>query len=330
MATIYTYGEVLAEIMRLQPDVPLNQIAPFNGPYPSGAPAIFIDTAARLGHKTKIWAGIGNDKFGDCIIERLQKDGVDCKHLIRNDKTTAVAFVSYDSAGDREFIFHMGNTAADNFDFEADEIVPDCFHVMGCSVMASESFKKGIEKAVTHYSALGSNISFDPNLRPELLKGRSFKEIAGKIMGKCTIFLPGVNELMLAAYDKISNIPEKEYDTTEIKKAADKLFKEYTDMEIINVKLGSKGSVIFDSKGQQVFIPVYDITSKEPLVDATGAGDTFDATFVGAILEKKSLKEAGFLASKAGALNIISLGGMETELSRMNEKILPIDDEFIL
>ncbi|GAG09378.1 unnamed protein product, partial [marine sediment metagenome] len=47
---IISVGELLVEIMRTEVDIPHGQIGSFyKGPFPSGAPAIFIDSAARMG-----------------------------------------------------------------------------------------------------------------------------------------------------------------------------------------------------------------------------------------------------------------------------------------
>jgi len=106
-------GETLVEIMRTKEDQPLNETAEFSGPYPSGSSAIMIDTVARLGHSDGIISGLGKDAFGECIINRLKADGVDTsKLLVDPDGSTACAFVSYKSNGDRNFIFHWDETPA--------------------------------------------------------------------------------------------------------------------------------------------------------------------------------------------------------------------------
>ena len=64
MAEILTMGELIVEIMRPKEDMPLDMAGTFLGPFPSGAPAIFIDTAARLGHSAAIIGGVGDDDFG--------------------------------------------------------------------------------------------------------------------------------------------------------------------------------------------------------------------------------------------------------------------------
>ena len=49
MPKIMTMGELLCEIMRPGEGMELYETGDFKGPFPSGAPGIFISTAARLG-----------------------------------------------------------------------------------------------------------------------------------------------------------------------------------------------------------------------------------------------------------------------------------------
>ena len=69
MAEIVIMGELLVEIMRAEEDVQLFETGKyFRGPFPSGAPGIFISTAARLGHSAAIISGVGNDDFGKLAL----------------------------------------------------------------------------------------------------------------------------------------------------------------------------------------------------------------------------------------------------------------------
>jgi len=105
MAEVWTMGEMLVEIMRPKADMALDQAGEFMGPYPSGAPAIFIDTVARMGHTSGIFGGVGKDDFGKALLDRLKKDGVDVRFVAESaENSTAVAFVTYFSDGSRKFI----------------------------------------------------------------------------------------------------------------------------------------------------------------------------------------------------------------------------------
>jgi len=73
MGEIWTMGEMLVEIMRPKAGMALFAPGEFVGPFPSGAPAIFIDTVARLNHSAGIIGGVGKDDFGKNILDRLKK-----------------------------------------------------------------------------------------------------------------------------------------------------------------------------------------------------------------------------------------------------------------
>ena len=61
---IVTIGEILVEIMATQPGDGFRAPIELTGPYPSGAPAIFIDQVAKLGQPCAIISCVGDDDFG--------------------------------------------------------------------------------------------------------------------------------------------------------------------------------------------------------------------------------------------------------------------------
>ena len=147
MLDILIMGEMIVEIMRDHEDSPLHEAGIFKGPYPSGAPAICIDAAARLGCRTAIIGGVGQDDFGKCLLDRLQKDGVDTSRVIESqERSTGCAFVTYFSDGSRKFIFHMGNTPAVEAKAPAYGSIEKTkfMHIMGCSRMANKAFAEEI------------------------------------------------------------------------------------------------------------------------------------------------------------------------------------------
>ena len=105
---IICLGELLVEIMRTEINTPHGEIgATYRGPFPSGAPAIFIDSAARMAKPFNFSTGyigvIGDDEFGYCITEKLKEDGVDITKIrVMNGKTTGIAFNQYNSDGSRK------------------------------------------------------------------------------------------------------------------------------------------------------------------------------------------------------------------------------------
>ena len=310
MAEIWTMGETLVEIMRTEVDKPLNETGLFSGPYPSGSSAIMISTVARMGHSCGIISGVGKDGFGECMLNRLKKDGVDVsKVLVDPDGSTACGFVAYDSEGDRRYLFHWDETPATK------AVMPDVtepslkeakyFHVMGCALTAKLSYGWEIVKTARAMKAQGTKISFDPNVRTEHLtnpnKSKECFEIINAMLEITNLFAPGLDELKL-----VTGIDD-------VEEAVKKCF-ENPNLEILMLKMGSKGSRIYTRDGQVVEQGLYKVES----VDPTGAGDTSLGAFLCALLEGKDMKECAEIAAAAGALNVAAFGPMEGKISPEN------------
>jgi tagatose kinase len=300
MSGIWTMGELLVEIMRPREGISLDDVGEFVGPFPSGAPAIFIDTVARLGHNAGIIGSVGRDDFGSCILRRLRDDGVDC-HLVseRDDRPTGVAFVTYFPDGSRKFLYHIGNSAAEVTQVPSLEGVkePRFFHVMGCSLLASEPFREAILETLAAFVEKGAKVSFDPNIRPELMRTGSLDRIIGPVMEHCSVLFPGEEEILLLS------------GASTVEASVERLF-ENPALELIVVKRGSRGSSIF-GRNSRCDVGVYEVEA----VDPTGAGDAFDAAFLCAMLESRSLQDCAMFATAAGALTAAAFGPMEGQIT---------------
>ncbi len=303
MNEVWTMGEILVEIMRPKSGMQLYDTGEFLGPYPSGAPAIFIDAVARMGHSAAIIGGVADDDFGKCVLDRLTRDGVETRHVLREKQAaTAVAFVTYFADGSRKFIFHVGGTPAvrQRCPAAAEIEAPLFLHLMGCSLTADEKFSQEILKAVGLFQEKGAKISFDPNVRPEMMRGDELQRVVDQIVSRSSILLPGVEELKAIAK------------RDDLKAAVAGLF-ENRVLEVIALKRGSKGSTIFTREGS-FDVEAYTVAT----VDPTGSGDCFDAAFLCGLLEKRELADCARMASAAGALNAMAMGPMEGDISQAN------------
>ncbi len=310
MAEIWTMGEALVEVMRIEVNKPLNETALFRGPFPSGSSSIMISTVARMGHSCGIISGVGNDGFGECILNRLNKDGVDTsKVLVDPDGSTACAFVSYDDKGDRRFLFHWDDTPATKAKMPdvTEPSLKDAkfLHIMGCALTARLSYGWEIVNTARAMKDQGTKISFDPNVRVEHLtnpnKSKESFEIINAVLEMANVFAPGIDELKL-----LTGIED-------VEEAVKKCF-ENSNLEILFLKRGSDGSRIYTRDRQVVEQGLYKVEA----VDPTGAGDTSIGAFLCALLEEKDMKECAEIAAAAGALNVAAFGPMEGKISPEN------------
>jgi len=298
---ILTIGEALVEVMRADIDQPLDQPGPFVGPYPSGAPFIFAVQAARLGMRTAAIGSVGVDAFGDCLLNQLEADGIVADGVRRSpDETTGVAFVAYQADGSRSYVFSLGAGGC----IAADMLKPAlfeglrCFHIMGSTLSMSESVLTVCQEALEMAIEAGALISFDPNLRPELLTPGEARIAFAPFLAAADIFLPTEAELLQLTT------------AGAVEGAIEELLARRPDRAIV-VTRGADGCSVYSADGR-IDVPGCAVDE----IDPTGAGDCFDAGFVAGVLGGKSALEAAQLANACGALAVSAKGPMAGAKSR--------------
>lgn len=319
VASVFTVGELLVEIMRPEQDVPLGDVGAFVGPYPSGAPAIFADAVARFGHRSGIVGGVGDDDFGRSVLARLERDGVDVSGVRTSNRATGVAFVAYASDGSRQFIYHMANSAAGVVGPEDVEtsIVDsaDAVHVNGSSLLMSERMREACLRLVDVAADRGLLVSFDPNVRPELFgsgdDGRETdaqRAAVDSVLERADVLTPTGAELRFLTNDDSSSRSNavNSSDRSDEATAAAQLLE--TGADLVAVKKGERGCSLYASDSDTaVHHDGYDVD----VVDPTGAGDAFSAAIVVGTLEGSSLETRAAFANAAGARAVTAQGPME-------------------
>jgi sugar/nucleoside kinase (ribokinase family) len=207
-----TMGEILVEIMAAEAGQSFRAPGRLVGPFPSGAPAIFIDQVARLGHDAGIIGCVGDDDFGWLNIERLRHDGVDTSAIkVLKQAMTGSAFVTYDQTGERHFIFNIANSASAHLSAShvSPPLLKDCthFHVTGSSLF-SPGIREAMNKAIHIVKHQGGCVSFDPNIRKEMLELPEMREALTSVLKHADIFLP---RYLLAERHRIDPLAGSQY-----------------------------------------------------------------------------------------------------------------------
>ncbi len=296
MSKILTIGEILVEIVATNRGNGFREAVPLIGPFPSGAPAIFIDQVGKLDQDCAIISRVGDDDFGWVNINRLTEDGVDVSGIeVVPQGTTGSAFVRYREDGSRAFVFNIRHSACGEIELSDKTLalIDGCthMHVMGTALYAP-SVVKSILTAVERIKAAGGTVSFDPNLRPEILDSPGMREALQTVLAVTDLFMPSGEELFLFAEAKTE------------KEAVAELFAK--GIKAIVIKRGEKGSSYFD-KTNQIDLAGYKVEE----VDPTGAGDCFGATFVTFWLKGMRPAEVLRYANASGARAVTKAGPME-------------------
>lgn len=169
MKAIVTFGEALIDFLAEPCD---GSDAQRFARYAGGAPANVAVAVAKLGGRAVFVGMIGDDPFGDFLLESLVESKVDTRYVARTSAAkTALAFVTLDAHGERRFSFYRP-PAADLL-FRPEHFAARCFDDAAAFHVCSNSLTEDAIAATTldgmrRARAAGACVSFDVNLRPAL------------------------------------------------------------------------------------------------------------------------------------------------------------------
>lgn len=303
MKTIYCVGELLIDFVAKNQGSDLSKADVFTKK-PGGAPANVACAIAKLGGKSKFVGCVGNDPFGNYLLDILKDNNVDISLAQRSKTFTTLAFVSIAKDGERDFVFSRGADKKLKYDPSIKKGFKDNILHLGA---ATALLGGGLEEAYSHYlfDALAQKafISFDPNFRGDL-----WKDAEQLFIKKCRTFVEKAHLCKFSLEEAQLISGEKE-----LEKACIALHDIGT--KIITITLGKEGTYISMPNFKTTVASI-----KVNPVDTTGAGDAF----IGCLLYQISqlgdahqilndtdiLVQMVEMANKAGAITTTNYGAI--------------------
>lgn len=290
-------GEILVEVMAQSVGQGFQEALPLMGPYPSGAPAIFVSQCGRLGGQAAMIGAVGADDFGALNLSRLRADGVDVSAVaVDPDWPTGSAFVRYRRDGARDFVFNITRSAAARLEWSGPVAAlvarAGHLHVMG-SALTMPAAREVIARAADLISARGGSLSLDPNLRKELTVDAGAEALFQRLLDMTDLLLPSGDELFRAA----GTGPDEGQAVAALTARG---------IPEIALKRGADGATVF-AGGEATHHPGFQVDERDP----TGAGDCFGGAYVTARRLGLPIASALRLACAAGARNVTVMGPME-------------------
>lgn len=242
---------------------------------------------SRLGVSVGAMGKIGNDNFGELIIQSLKENHVDTTGIQQDANTnTSFTFVSIASDGERSFCHYIGA----NGELNADDLNWDIIkttkilHIAGAFVMPKfdgQPMANVLKKA----KELGITTSLDTTWDAS----GKWLETLEPCLPFIDIFLPSLTEVEnITGLSDPSNITE---------------FLRKYGIHTIGIKMGERGSYV-STPEEELFVPAYAVN----IVDATGAGDAYVAGFLAGTVKGWDLKSTAELASATGAACVTAIG----------------------
>ena len=254
---------------------------------PGGKGANLAVAMARLNGNVSMIGKVGEDGFGQTLINSLKNDKVDTTYIQTAKGATGVALITVDKNAQNSIVVSPGA----NFEVKEDDIDNNIEAIKNSDivVLQLETPLNTIKYALNKAKELNKYTILNP--APAV-------KLDDEIIKNVDLLTPNETELEIISGVSI----ETEED---IQKAA-QIMIEKGVKELI-VTLGSKGS-LYINKEKSMFKKAYKVEA----VDTTAAGDSYTGALAVALSNDKTIEEAMDFASKVGALSVLKEGAQSS------------------
>ncbi|WP_205523937.1 carbohydrate kinase family protein [Oceanomicrobium pacificus] len=253
-----------------------------------GSPFNVAIGLSRLGQRSGLLTGMSTDMLGQRLRQVLEAEGVETGYLVDTDRKTTISLVGLDAEGSPAYQFYGQNSA--DVSLTIDELPPLGDEVMGLHLgsysIAARPVADALEQAVSW--ARARFISLDPNVRPT-------------VEPDMEIWADRIARLL--PYADLIKISREDMDIVYPGRAPADLAADWMAAGVHVVIVTDGGDAVhgWTRDGSNVSVT----PPKIKVVDAVGAGDTFQAAI---------LAELGIDGDPLGAIAALDAERFETLL----------------
>jgi len=270
--------------------------------FPGGKGANQAVAASRLGGHVTMIGKVGNDSFGDEIIDALISNQVETSNILRDSNyTTGIGSVTLDEQGNNRIIV----VPSANLKFTLSELqrVEDLIKNADILLVQFEMDKKVIEEAIS--------IANFYNV-PVIVNPAPAHKVSDEFLSKITYLTPNETEAQILTGIEVRNLKDAEL--------AGRILIEKGVANVI-MTLAEKGALLI-TQTESTHIPGFQVTPK----DTVAAGDAFNGALAVQITKGIPLEEGIMFANAAGALTVMKEGAIpslpkEKEVKEFMEKL---------
>ena len=248
--------------------------------------AIFASNISSLGAKVAFIGKIGKDKFGEVVLESLKKSQVDVSMIKEDAEVGTGATVVLNVQEDRANTTYPGAMDLLTIKDISEDDLSRAKHLHFSSYFLQPGLRRDINRLFRTAQTLGLTTSFDMQWDPREEWDLDFEDILPHV----DVFLPNEKELMFLSGKNDLN-------------EAINFIKKYSD--ILVIKQGNRGSMVC-YKGEIVDRPAF---INQSVVDAIGAGDSFNAGFIYKFIKGNTIPECQEFGNLTGAVSTTAAGG---------------------
>lgn len=263
--------------------------------------------------KIRMIGNVGDDSFGKELSKALKESGVDSSYVkvIANKSSGVAVIIVEQESGENRILITPGangelKPSKDDYErYFGDRDTPHF-------VMLQNEYPDTLETIEwLHKNRPDVKITYNPSpFKKEL--------ITGEILRKLDLLIVNEGEALSVASSLLDEEELKGFENvikqdlisgcSDLSKKLQLLLRP-SNLQIVVITLGSKGSIFASSQSGPTFVPAFKVSN---VVDTTGAGDTFFGALILQLAGRFKLEDAVKFATKASGLVIQKKGAVES------------------
>jgi len=258
---------------------------------PGGKGANQAVAMARLGAAVTMAGRVGNDTFGEQLVQALHEDKVNTDLVVVDpEKTTGVAFIFLSSKGDNAIVVASGANASVGYEKEHNTHILETLQQVHALVLQLEIPVETVNKLIVAAHKAGLLVVL--NLAPA-------QQLPREILQQVSVLVLNENEASLLSGQRVENMEDARVVATVLHERG---------IATVVITLGSQGALLItdDENGRARCISYP--APKVQVVDTTAAGDCFVGALTVAFTEGQSAEMALRFAVLASTLKVTKFG----------------------
>lgn len=269
----------------------------------SGSAGIFSCAAAALGAQCGFLGRVGRDAFSRLAVQTVARAGVDTSLVIESEGQIGLAFIEY-LPGGRNYQYYRSQSAGSRLcagDLDEEAIAQaQILHLPGMLLELNETIREACFAAVEIARRRQVLVSFDPNIRKELSGDSGAIERLRRMTACADIIKPTLEEArLLTGEEEMPAILARLHGM---------------GPSLVAVSQDKHGALL-SAGGEEAASPGIDV----PVVDPTGAGDSFAAALCCCVQRNMTLEEAVRFCNCVGTLVCTKRGAIGMAIPSLEE-----------